>query len=271
LTHSIHKKGTYVIIGGVREVRSLFGLIFIKKKKKISLEETVALIQQGDQTLQNELIESYKPFIAKTVSAVCKRYIHESDDEFSIGLIAFNESIEKFSPERGKSLLSFAEVIIKRRVIDFIRKNIKENNLRLDTGTDFQSDEPIIGMSIENELSIEQHNKEIEELQRREEIFLFQKKLQSFGLTFQEIIEQSPKHADARKNAMAIAKMIVDNKELLSYLQEKKRLPIKELEKTAHTSRKTIERNRKYIIAITIILTEEFHFLRDYIKGVIDA
>jgi RNA polymerase sigma factor len=246
----------------------MFGLIFIKKEKKRTLEETVALIQQGDRTLQNELIDSYRPFIAKTVSSVCKRYIHETDDEFSIGLIAFNESIEKFSPEKGKSLLSFAEVIIKRRVIDYIRKNIKESNLRLDIGPDFE--DSTSGMTIENDISIEHYNKKHEEELRREEIFLFQKKLEFFGLTFQEIMEQSPKHSDARKNAMSIAKLIIDNQELLNYLYDKKRLPIKELEKYAQTSRKTIERNRKYIIAIAIILSEEFHFLRDYIKGVLE-
>ncbi|MGJ7919652.1 RNA polymerase sigma factor SigI [Neobacillus sp. LXY-4] len=248
----------------------MLGLIFIKNKRRNTLEETVALIQQGDRSLQNELIDSYKPFIAKTVSSVCKRYIHETDDEFSIGMIAFNESIEKFSPEKGKSLLSFAEVIIKRRVIDFIRKHAKDNNLRLDIVSEFQNDDSASGMSIENELSIEHHNKVNEEQLRREEIILFSKELQCFGLTFQEIIEQSPKHADARKNAMSIAKIIVENEELSSYLAEKKRLPIKELEKYANVSRKTIERNRKYIIAIAIILLEEFHYLQDYIKGVLE-
>lgn len=244
--------------------------LFIKKDRKKTLEETVELIQQGDQILQNELIESYKPFIAKTVSSICKRYIHESDDEFSIGLIAFNESIEKYSSEKGKSLLSLAEVIIKRRVIDYIRKNSKENNLRLDMGQDFLYEDSGNGMSIENELSIEHHNKKNEEKLRREEILQFNQKLESFGLSFLEIIEQSPKHADARKNAMSIAKTLIDNKDLAVFLWEKKRLPIKELETLVNTSRKTIERNRKYIIAIAIILDGEFQYLRDYIKGVID-
>jgi RNA polymerase sigma factor len=53
-------------------------------------------------------------------------------------------------------------------------------------------------------------------------------------------------------------------------LYAKKRLPIKELERHVHISRKTIERNRKYIIAIAIILSGEFHYLQDYIKGVLD-
>jgi RNA polymerase sigma factor len=270
LTLSILKKESYGIIVWVREVSCVLGLLFIKKNPRRTLEETVCLIQQGDCTLQNELIDSYKPFIAKIVSSVCKRYIRESDDEFSIGLIAFNEAIEKFSSEKGRSLLSFAEVIIKRRVIDYIRKDSKENNLRLDFGQDSLNEETVGGTSIENELSIEHHNKKNDELHRREEIVQFQQKLQSFDLSFLEIMEQSPKHADARKNAMTIAKILVESKDLSMILWEKKRLPIKELENLVHTSRKTIERNRKYIIAMAIILTGDFHYLRDYIKGVIE-
>ena len=94
------------------------------EKTKQSLEEKVQLIQQGDMRLQNELIDSYKPFIAKTVSSVCKRYIDESDDEFSIGLIAFNEAIQKYI-EKGHSFISFSEILIQRRVIDFIRRQSK--------------------------------------------------------------------------------------------------------------------------------------------------
>ena len=53
-------------------------------------------------------------------------------------------------------------------------------------------------------------------------------------------------------------------------MYREKRLPIKELEKQVNVSRKTIERNRKYIIAISIILFGEFDYLRDYLKGVIE-
>lgn len=78
-----------------------------------SLETLVLTIQQGDKQLHNEMIQQYKPFIAKVVSAVCKRYISEADDEFSIGLIAFNEAIENYTIQKGRSLLAFAELIIK--------------------------------------------------------------------------------------------------------------------------------------------------------------
>ncbi|CAM3484673.1 RNA polymerase sigma factor SigI [Aeromicrobium ponti] len=248
----------------------MLSLLFMAKKRKRTLEETVELIQQGDTALHNELIDSYKPFIAKTVSSVCKRYIHESDDEFSIGLIAFNEAIQKYSPDKGSSLISFSEVLIKRRVIDYIRKQSKYQNLSFNGGANLDEDESA-GSSIEDELSIEDFRKKNDDELRREEILQFTQILQQFDLTFTDLIEQSPKHADARKNAMAVAKILVENEELKTILIEKKRLPIKQLESYVSLSRKTIERNRKYIIAISLILAGDYVYLKDYIKGVLET
>lgn len=113
--------------------------------------------------------------------------------------------------------------------------------------------------------------KKTDEELRKEEIFQFTQILQEFGLTFSDLIEQSPKHADARKNAMTVAKILVENEELKSILFDKKKLPIKQLEDYVSLSRKTIERNRKYIIAISLILTGDYVFLKDYIKGVLET
>jgi RNA polymerase sigma factor len=240
------------------------------KKKKRTLEEAVILIQQGDQSLLNDIIASYKPFIAKTVSSVCKRYIHETDDEFSIGLIAFNEAIEKYLPERGKSLLSFAEVLIKRRVIDYIRKQTKSQHISYDF-ENMANDDESPGTAIVNELSFEEYKKKKEEDYRKEEIVHFSALLRTFDLSFADLVENSPKHADARKNAILIAGILVNNEELQKLLLEKKRLPIKQLEEMVEVSRKTIERNRKYIIAIALVLLNDYTYLKDYIKGVLET
>lgn len=254
-----------------REVRLLLGLLFMAKKKKTkTLEETVFAIQQGDTVLQNELIHSYKPFIAKAVSSVCKRYIHETDDEFSIGLIAFNEAIQKYSTDKGSSLLSFAEVLIKRRVIDYIRKQTKHQNLSFDINSE-DIDEENHQSAIEAELSMKDYSIKTEEERRREEILQFSRILLEFDLSFKDLIEQSPKHADARKNAMEVANLIAHNEDLRSVLIDKKRLPIKQLEELVEVSRKTIERNRKYIIAMSLILIGDYLYLKDYIKGVLET
>lgn len=64
-----------------------------------------------------------------------------------------------------------------------------------------------------------------------------------------------------------VAKLLVENEELKEMLFTNKRLPIKQLEKMVDVSRKTIERNRKYIIAIALILSSDYVYMKDYIKG----
>lgn len=247
----------------------MLSLLFNIGKKRNSLEDEVLLIQEGNSRLQNKLIKKYQPFIAKTVSSVCKRYIDETDDEFSIGLIAFNEAIEKYSVDKGSSLLSFAELLIKRRVIDYIRKEARVRTVTLVAAND--NGEENVQSKIESDLSIDDYEKKIQQEHRKEEIIHFQKVLIEFGLTFSELLENSPKHADARQNAMLVAKTLVEEEGLIQVLFDKKQLPIKQLEAKVDVSRKTIERNRKYIIAMAIILVGDYLYLKDYIKGVLEA
>ncbi len=247
----------------------MLSLLFNIGKKRNSLEDEVLLIQEGNSRLQNKLIKKYQPFIAKTVSSVCKRYIDETDDEFSIGLIAFNEAIEKYSVDKGSSLLSFAELLIKRRVIDYIRKEARVKTVTLVAAND--NGEENVQSKIESDLSIDDYEKKIQQEHRKEEIIHFQKVLIEFGLTFSELVENSPKHADARQNAMLVAKTLVEEEGLIQVLFDKKQLPIKQLEAKVDVSRKTIERNRKYIIAMAIILVGDYLYLKDYIKGVLEA
>jgi RNA polymerase sigma factor len=242
----------------------LLSLLF-KLGKKQTLEDKVIAIQEGDQALQDELIRQYKPFIAKTVSGVCKRYINDQDDEFSIGLIAFHEAIEKYSTEKGSSLLSFAELIIKRRVIDFIRKESRQQTVKLDKNSE---DEDTIQSKYEVDVSIDDYQKKLEQEHRRDEITHYQSVLRQFDLSFQDLVDNSPKHADARENAMKVASTVIQNNEFKRTLFDKKRLPIKDLEKHVQVSRKTIERNRKYIIAVCIIMASDYVYLKEYVKGV---
>lgn len=239
-------------------------MLFLKEKKK-TIEEMAISAQKGDEIALNQLINDYKPFIKKTVSSVCKHYINDSDDEFSIGLIAFNDAILKFDPGKGASLLAFSEVIIKRKVIDYIRSNSRYKELSLDIG--INDDEVGATQSFEDTLSFDAYQRKLDDEKRKEEIIRFQGALSTFGLNFKDLIQQSPKHEDARVNAINVAKTLVEDPTLLQYMNENKRLPMKLLEKKVDVSRKTLERNRKYIMAITLIMTMDFIYLKDYLKG----
>lgn len=234
--------------------------------EQISIEEIVVRIQQGDTDMHDYLLKSYQPFTAKAVSEVCKRYIDPlTDDEFSIGLSAFNEAIFLYSPEKGNSFLSFAKLIVKRKVIDYIRYNSKRQNY---LSFDQFYDEEQMENPAEISVVIDQYFEEQDILNRREETLDYREKLREFNLSLPELVQASPKHRDARDNAVKIARMLVNNKELKEYVLTKKKLPIKKLEKRVPVSKKTLERNRKFILAIFIVLNGNYVYLQDYLKEV---
>ncbi|KNY29917.1 sigma factor [Pseudobacteroides cellulosolvens] len=70
----------------------------------------VKKIQNGDKQLREKFIRDYIPFIIKIISSFYSKKLFdvENRDEYSIGLIAFDEAIEKYDTSKNKSFLSFA-------------------------------------------------------------------------------------------------------------------------------------------------------------------
>lgn len=66
-----------------------------------TLEERVKLIQEGNQHERNQLIKEYIPFIQKHISQQLGKYIDtKNSDLYSIGLMAFNEAIDKYNEKK---------------------------------------------------------------------------------------------------------------------------------------------------------------------------
>ncbi|WLV25485.1 RNA polymerase sigma-I factor [Aciduricibacillus chroicocephali] len=233
--------------------------------KSLSLEEMIRAAQEGDAYVLNHLLTSYQPFVAKSVSEVCKRYIDpKRDDEFSIGLSAFNEAISSYVPERG-NFFSFAKLVIKRKVIDYIRYSQKGvTAVSLDeTYDEEQMENPLEAAAVK-----ENYDKEQDAWFRKQEIIEFAKQLNQYKLTLTELAESSPKHRDARDSAVATAKILYRDEALRDHVKRKHKLPIKELAKLVDVSKKTLERNRKFILAIFIVLDGDFVYLQEYLKGI---
>ncbi|GGM25898.1 RNA polymerase sigma factor SigI [Paraliobacillus quinghaiensis] len=238
----------------------------VLETRENTLEENVRLVQLGDRKLQNRLLKVYKPFIVKTVSEVCKRYISStSDDEFSIGLSAFNEAMIDFSPEKGCSFLAFARLVIKRKTIDYIRKESKRQlPVYLDDGyNDEQMDN-----AIEVEIASKIYHLKTEQWHQREEIKALVQQLNNYQIGFNELINNAPKHRDARNSAIKVALTLYQNETMREYVKLKKQVPIKDLIPHVTVSKKTLERNRKFILALFVILDGDYIYLKEYLKGV---
>lgn len=170
-----------------------------------------------------------------------------------------------FNPAEAASFQTFAHLIIKRRLIDYIRKETArtekwvpiEPDPEESSGQHFILDEKSIHTYTENQQSAS----------RKEELLHYKKLLNEFNLTFEELTKSSPKHSDARKTAFQIAQIVADSEELYQYLLDNKRLPLKNIEALVDVSRKTMERHRKYIIAVVLLLNSDYIFIKDYVRG----
>ncbi|MFD1031160.1 RNA polymerase sigma-I factor [Metaplanococcus flavidus] len=242
---------------------SVFTGYFNRGDKKDA--ETLAILaQNGDTHAMDHLLFSYAPFMKKTAGQVCKKFINDQDEEFSIAMSAFHEAINGFNQEKNASFLTFAHMVIRRRIIDFIRKE----NSRNDFSHDFHgsAEEENSRSGIDALGSVRDYTEKQQAVARREEIAEYEKMLANFDMTFQDLVEASPSHEDARITAVQIAQLVAETEEYWNHLQEKKKLPVKEIEKLVEVSRKTIERNRKYIIAVAILMMSDLHYLKDYLK-----
>ncbi|WP_372009667.1 RNA polymerase sigma factor SigI [Paenibacillus chitinolyticus] len=229
-------------------------------------EEVVKKIQQGDLRLRNQFISDYQPFVIKVASRFCKRYIDPArDDEFSIALAAFNEAINQFSHDMGRSFLGFAETVMRRRLIDYLRKEQRFKGQIPYSAFDQEDEEEHYVNPIEIHQALEQYEKQKGIEERRGEIVEFNRNLAVFSIQFTDLVDASPKHEDSRIMLFGIGKLLSEDPELMRLLLSKKQLPIKELLGKVSVSRKTLERNRKYLIAIALINTGSYPYLKEYL------
>lgn len=223
-------------------------------------------IKAGDESSREMLIADAKPFIAGVVGRLCGRSLNwDRDDELSIGLIAFNEAIDRFKEQMGVPFTAFARIVIRSRVTDYLRKESRWNRVDLHMS----------GVQLENTVSQAENNaswdiyiKETANRERIEEIQDYNQKITGLGITFKDLVRSSPKHRDTRETLIRAAYYVVENQALYNALQTSKRLPMREIERGTGIGRKVLERGRKYIISIAVLLynREEYLYLNSYVR-----
>lgn len=229
-------------------------------------EAIVERIQQGDAELRETFISAYRPYIAKVTSRFSKRFIDSArDDEFSIALLAFDEAITHYSSTGGSSFLGFAETVIRRRLIDYVRKEQRHKQSVPLSAFDLEDEEESSYNTVETTEAVAIYEQQLESERRRYEIVAFQEVLTSYGIAFSELADKSPKHKDSREALYEIGSTLARDERMMTLLEMKRQLPIKELLEVCTVSRKTLERNRKFIIAAALIMAGDYPHLQSYI------
>lgn len=250
------------MLGFLLSLSNIFG-----RRGTDQADRLVERARNGDGQAREDLLQQFTPLVLRVGSQISGHYLEVGrDEEVSVGLIALNEAIDRFDPSRGASFVSFAEVVIKRRLIDFYRRQKGQMEIPLsELETEDGEGNPL--QTAEYQAAVAHYALAQESAERRLEIQRYSVRLAEFGIRFQDLVTASPKHRDARERALEVARVVAEDPDLARHLQSTGALPLRQLEQRVGVSRKTLERQRKYIIAVALILLEDFSHLRSYITG----
>ncbi|HVJ48002.1 RNA polymerase sigma-I factor [Desulfitobacterium sp.] len=210
--------------------------------------------------VREEFLKESQPFIRHVANQVCHRILDWGrDEELSEALIAFNEAIKHYEEEQGVPFLAYARLLIKRRLIDYYRRQKSREALPLD-----QED---VGQAVEIHLGLHEFREREQNQERAQEIQEFAKVLGLYNLNFNDLVAASPKHRDTRQSLLQVARILADDLELWGQVEKKKKIPMQALSLKSQVHPKVLERGRKFILAVAVLIANQhdFIYLREYV------
>lgn len=221
-------------------------------------------VQAADQ-----LIGDYLPFIRAETAKFLKRPPEEGrDDELSIAMIAFHEAIGGYAKHRG-SFLKYASMLIRSRLIDYARKERRHRQTVSLDAPAAGEESASLGETLPEERD---HPEESAHRQAtRQEIEELSRQMESFGVSLSDVADNCPKKQrtlQACRKALAYAR---ENSWLLEELVHGKKLPLAKLSDGSGVERKTLERHRKYLVALLLIYTNGYEIIRGHLAQVMEG
>ena len=229
------------------------------------------LAAKTDELRLSALVGTYKPWILRCASEAAHRYVTDSDDEWSIALMAFSEAVQSYEEDKGPFRV-FATVVIRRRILDYLRSEGRHRAEMPVTPAAFGGDLPeeeAAGVNLQVRSQVAEASVQTAEAdlstRTREEIAEVQGVLGRYGFSFFDLTECSPKAEKTRRGCALAIRVLMGEPELMKQLRSTRMLPMKELSATSGVSRKILDRHRRYIIAAAEILSGDYPILSAYL------
>ena len=224
-----------------------------------------AILAANDDKLFSEFVYDQKHFIINCAYRTTHKYITQSDDEWSIALIAFSNAVKSYDMDKG-SFLPYAELIIKRNLIDYYRSTKKFNPELTVSPSIFESnsenEDTDIGIKIEvsDKLSKTTDNTIKDEIEAANAVF------EKFGFSFYTLTSCSPKSTKTKEACKQAVLYVLDNPIIRNEIYQSKQLPLKLIQKNTNLPRKLLDHHRRYILAAIEILSGEYPMLAEYMS-----
>ena len=215
-----------------------------------------------DTEAADALIQQYMGFIhSETAKSIQAAPADGHEDELSIAMFAFYEAILSYEKDKG-AFLPYAARAIRNRLIDHYRTERRHGNLISLHAPAGEEDRELLD-------TLPDAKNEIGEYELRtasqKEIQEFGAQLARFGLSFSDVADSCPRQERTLQACRRVMDYGRSRADLLEQMVKSGKLPIAELAKGTGVDKKTLERHRKYLVAILLAFTNGYEIIRGHL------
>ncbi len=230
-------------------------------------ENKRAIAAGSDRQAKEQFLSEEQGHIMHLTARIMKRTITDSDDEYSIALIAVSDAIDSYDESKGP-FWNYASLVIKSRIIDYIRKNRNGDSEMLVAPESFSGEigdgEDDFSTGIRYEIQAKTAVYVDNEL--KHEIEALTEELQEYGIDLFALPAAAPKTVKTKESCLEVIKAFFLPPPLMDLLLKTKNLPVKELLERCSVSRKLIDRHRKYLLASIVAKGGDYSVISDYLS-----
>lgn len=204
---------------------------------------------------RNNFVNSNKEFIKSIIIEMQKNKSKEiSEEQLSIGIFAFNNACNSYDNTFG-NFYSYSKVIIKNHVLKYFWEVSNTPQL-------YFSDD-----KLQTSIEISEAEETAENKIYAKEIEIFKECLNTYNLTYENIIKNCSYNKNIKNDILNIAFLCSKEVFILNLIAENKCIPIEKISLLTKYKVNFIEKWKNYILALIIIFSnEELLYLRAYLN-----
>lgn len=214
------------------------------------------------------LVNAYMPFIKKCASGVF--FKKEQRDEYATeAMLGFLQSVRTYRRESG-AFIPYAQIVIRNRLLNAAAKEARVQKVSLPffSNKAGANDGDAAGHSpAEIEAAQRAYELTVEQEELRHEIAEINAEFSGWDFDVADLARRGPKQERSRLACQTIARAALADSGFLAEMKETRKLPVKKLSALSGATEKTIEKYRRYIIALILIMSGDYPYIKTFLPG----
>jgi RNA polymerase sigma factor len=228
-----------------------------------ALHEKLALAKT-DRLALNRFIGEYMPFIKKCAGGVFFKG-EARRENLSEAMLGFIKSVHTYKAEYG-AFIPFAQTVIRNRLIDAARREMKIQKPLFSISPAANEKDTFW----EHDLAQRNYDLLMEQENLRMEITDIDAEFSQWGFACFDLARDCPKQERSRRTCHRIARKVLESETLTAEILRTRKVPVKYLADSTGISEKVIEKYRRYIAAIIVIIAGNYPYMHTFLPCFFD-